>query len=330
MWMNDLQNTDLRTPIEIALQIDNDGMTTARKLYEFLELAPQHYSRWCKVNITENEFAEQNVDYWAFTVDGERRYNPNPTTDYKLTAHFAKKLSMKGNGERAEQAREYFSLIEEKAKQTSIDRSALSPQTQHLLSMGGSIARLELEQKRQSAQVQAVKDDLDDFKENIPLLPAECEVISSSVRKKGVDVLGGKKSPAYNDGHVRQKVYQDIYNELYRQFGIHSYKALKRNQFEEAQRIISEYTVPYVLESEITDCFDSAGIESAQTKVIANNIKRLLHEKNMRQIDLAEKIGISTGLVSAWCSGIKVPRIENLVCIMDALGVTWNDLVCEP
>ena len=42
--MNELQNVDMRTPIEIALDIDSDDMTTARKLYEFLELAPQNYS----------------------------------------------------------------------------------------------------------------------------------------------------------------------------------------------------------------------------------------------------------------------------------------------
>ena len=50
------------TPIEMALGVDAQGMTTARKLYEFLELAPQHYARWCKTNIRENTFAEENVD----------------------------------------------------------------------------------------------------------------------------------------------------------------------------------------------------------------------------------------------------------------------------
>lgn len=36
------------TPIEIALQIDEEGRTTTRKLYEFLELDKSHYSRWIK------------------------------------------------------------------------------------------------------------------------------------------------------------------------------------------------------------------------------------------------------------------------------------------
>lgn len=37
--MNELMEQVNKTPIEIALDIDEDGMTTARKLYTFLELA---------------------------------------------------------------------------------------------------------------------------------------------------------------------------------------------------------------------------------------------------------------------------------------------------
>lgn len=40
-----------QTPIEIALKIDENGMTTLRNLYEFLGLNLSHYSSWCKRNI---------------------------------------------------------------------------------------------------------------------------------------------------------------------------------------------------------------------------------------------------------------------------------------
>lgn len=42
--MNDLIATS-QTPIEIALQVDGEGRTTARKLYEFLDLAKGQFSR---------------------------------------------------------------------------------------------------------------------------------------------------------------------------------------------------------------------------------------------------------------------------------------------
>ena len=68
--MNDLLNTTIDTskltPIEIVLGIDENGMTTAKKLYEFLELDKSQYARWCRCNITGNEFAEENTDYWVF------------------------------------------------------------------------------------------------------------------------------------------------------------------------------------------------------------------------------------------------------------------------
>lgn len=79
--------------------------------------------------------------------------------DYKLTAHFAKKLSVKGNSAKAEEAREYFTRLEEKAKQHVIDRTQLSPQTQALMALTESIAKTELEQKRQAEQIQRLEDN---------------------------------------------------------------------------------------------------------------------------------------------------------------------------
>ena len=63
--MQELVNVTSQTPLEVVLGIDKDGMTTARKLYSFLGMDNKNYSRWCKNNITENEFAEENVDYWC-------------------------------------------------------------------------------------------------------------------------------------------------------------------------------------------------------------------------------------------------------------------------
>ena len=101
--------TSNETPIEIALQIDKDGMTTASKLYAFLELLPSNFARWCKKNIVNNKFATENEDYFPFIMQEERDKpkNPKPKTDYKLTSEFAKKLSMTGNTEKHEKARNY-------------------------------------------------------------------------------------------------------------------------------------------------------------------------------------------------------------------------------
>lgn len=106
-----------QTPIEIVLKIDENGMTTASNLYEFLELHPAHFSDWCRRNIKNNKFAIENEDYIVFTIKCEKpKIGGRPKTDYKITSEFAKKLSMTGNTERHEQARQYFIACEQGLK----------------------------------------------------------------------------------------------------------------------------------------------------------------------------------------------------------------------
>lgn len=69
--MNEIQNQTSQTPIEITLGIGADGKTTAKKLYEFLELNPGNYARWCKTNITENLFTEEGIDYYSSSIKSE-------------------------------------------------------------------------------------------------------------------------------------------------------------------------------------------------------------------------------------------------------------------
>lgn len=156
--MNNVQKFSNQTPIEIALGVDENNMTTAKKLYAFLELEPKNYSRWCKSNITDNEFATENEDYKVFVIDEENPLGGRPTQDFKLTAHFAKKLSCKGNGERAEQAREYFSTLDDKVKEIAINRSQLSPQMQMFYALADNQAQMELEQKRLSEQQKKLEE----------------------------------------------------------------------------------------------------------------------------------------------------------------------------
>ena len=200
--MNELEVTELQTPIEIALGIDENGMTTARKLYEFLELDSRNYSRWCKSNITEKEFSEENVDYWAFVINEE--WGGQATTDYKLTAQFAKKLSMKGNGEKAERAREYFTKIEEKTKQAVIDRSQLPPQLQLMNMLVENINRQVLEQQRQAEKLNHVEERVESIREIVAIDSTSWRDDTGTIlRKIGMELGGGK---AYSE--VRSESYE--------------------------------------------------------------------------------------------------------------------------
>lgn len=92
---------------------------------------------------------------------------------------------------------------------------------------------------------------VDDLENNMPLFNVECKELQTIVRKAGIRALGGYKSLAYCNNSLRGKVYADIQHQLKREFGVNRYEAIKRKQLGTAKRIISEYTVPLVLESEI-------------------------------------------------------------------------------
>ena len=109
-------DTSKQTPIEIALQIDENGMTTLSALYSFLELDQSHYKRWYNKNIINNDFAVEDVDYEIIRPNGENPKGGRPTIDFKLTSDFAKQLSMTVKNERGQEARKYFIACEQGLK----------------------------------------------------------------------------------------------------------------------------------------------------------------------------------------------------------------------
>ncbi len=254
--MKELSNVVTQTPIEIALGIDENGMTTAKKLYEFLGMDLKNYSRWLRNNITDNEFAEENVDYWVFVMDEENPLGGRPTQDYKLSAHFAKKLSMMSKSEKGEQARQYFVRVEDSMKEVALRLRNMSPELQAIIMHDKKIQQVE-------TRVESVNQDLQDFKMDMPILGIEIDKITAAVKKKGVHCLGGKESNAYKDKSLRGKVYHDIYRELKRQFGVTTYKAIKRNQCDLAVEVIERYALPYVLAEQIKDCNAQMNMEVA-------------------------------------------------------------------
>lgn len=101
-----------------------------------------------------------------------------------------------------------------------------------------------------------IENRMDKLEFDIPLYGSEADELSNHVKRKGVSILGGKKSEAYKDTNIRSKVYRDIYDQIKREFGIYSddgkpktYKALKRKYIEDAHKLIDEYEAPtYLLE----------------------------------------------------------------------------------
>lgn len=100
-------------------------------------------------------------------------------------------------------------------------------------------------------KVDNLNKDLQEFKQDMPLLALECQRITRAKNQKVVPLMGGKNAPAYKNKSLMRKVYSDIDNQLRREFGVNTYKAIKRNQCDLAVEIIKGYDLPICLKEEI-------------------------------------------------------------------------------
>ena len=95
-------------------------------------------------------------------------------------------------------------------------------------------------------RIDKVDKDLQEFKADMPLLALECQRITRAKNQKVVPLMGGKSAPAYKNKSLMHKVYSDVDAQLRREFGVNTYKAIKRNQCDLAVKIIEEYVLPII------------------------------------------------------------------------------------
>ena len=221
----------------ITLKTSEGGKKTvsAKELYLGLGLASAAWSRWSKVNIKSNDFFKENYDWQGVQHEVEG----NETMDFEISLEFAKHIAMMARTEKSHQYRNYFLVCEAKLKeqQNMIPVPKLSKEIQ---------AIFVLDEKQQKLETK-----VNNLVDNMPLFNAECKELQSLVRKKGIEVLGGYKSTAYNDNSLRQKIYGDIQRQIKREFGVNRYEAIKRSQYVQAKNIIAYYVLPLILEDEV-------------------------------------------------------------------------------
>ncbi|CRZ34618.1 anti-repressor protein [Herbinix hemicellulosilytica] len=213
--MNELQVKTELTPIEIALGIDEQGRTTARKLYEFLGLAKSQFSRWCRTNILDNEFAEEGIDYEGFDINVEG----NIVKDYRLSASFAKKLSMTAKNERGEQAREYFVRAEEKLKGFAIQISKLPPEMQMFKALFDQQAKQYLELQQLKEDNQKLKEDNQKIAEKIESIRDVISLDTTSWRDDTSAILK-RIGMKYGGGEAYSQARVESYELLNKRMGV--------------------------------------------------------------------------------------------------------------
>ena len=260
-----------KTPIEIALQIDKDGMTTASKLYSFLELDITHFSRWCRKNIVNNKFATENEDYEILAINGDNSSKGRPKTDYKLTSEFAKKLSMTGNTEKHEQARDYFIACEQGLK---IATAKLQARNDDIQALAQSINNL----------VQKIDSKFDSLETRVSTLENNTTIPKALPKKQRFTYWSSKMFPKYQAlAEYFEIQLKDLYKNLYREFQ-NMYPDIELNQ------IVDDYCYDNKLET----CYTLDAIEHDKTvRVLFEQLVDTLLEK----YDLVlhkEKLVVST------------------------------------
>lgn len=67
--------------------------------------------------------------------------------------------------------------------------------------------------------------------------------------------------------------------------------------------------------------------EQEFNKLFAKNLNHYLHINGKTQLDLANHLGVSTSAVSAWCRGIKTPRMDKVDAMCKYFGIKRSDLM---
>lgn len=219
------------------------------ELHKVLEAKTQ-YKDWSERRLADVD-AIESEDYEVLLKNERNLKGGRPTKDHIITLDTAKEMAMLERNEKGKQVRRYFIQVEKKYKEKIIlgnPLEGISPELQAVIVVDKRVTKVE-------QSLDSVKKEFEIFKEELPIFGVDEDKIQTAVRRKGVEILGGKNSNAYKDKSIHGKVFSDIYKELKRQFGITgTYKQLRRNQCDTAVKIIEAYRPPMFLAEQVKNC----------------------------------------------------------------------------
>lgn len=112
-------------------------------------------------------------------------------------------------------------------------------------------------------RVDHVEEKINSLEQDMPLYGCEIEEVSKHVKRKAVNVLGGKDSEAYRDASIRSQLFSDIYAQIKREYGlVSSYKSIKRKYIADVHDFIDCYEPPMVLDEQIRDANSQIRMEA--------------------------------------------------------------------
>lgn len=64
-----------------------------------------------------------------------------------------------------------------------------------------------------------------------------------------------------------------------------------------------------------------------QKKIFSQNLRRLLHERDKKQSEVADAIGVSRASLNMWVKGVTIPRMPKIQQLAKYFGVEVSELV---
>lgn len=228
--MENVQHT--HTDVVVSKNDKGELVVTSRQVAEDFGKEHKNVVRAIE-NLTAQNSAVKNI-----MIESKFEHRGNEYTEYLLTRDGFSLLVMGFTGSRAlEWKLKYIEAFNNMEQAIKNPYSHLSKEVQ-------AIFALDHKQQQLAVEVKELKDGM-------PLFNVECKEIQAAVKRKGVEILGGKGSPAYKNRSIRCKVYSDIQQQLRREFGVSRYEAIKRCQLPVAHEIVAKYKAPIYLVNEI-------------------------------------------------------------------------------
>ncbi|MDU4325875.1 MAG: ORF6C domain-containing protein [Clostridium celatum] len=228
--MENVQHT--HTDVVVSKNDKGELVVTSRQVAEDFGKEHKNVVRAIE-NLTAQNSAVKNI-----MIESKFEHRGNEYTEYLLTRDGFSLLVMGFTGSRAlEWKLKYIEAFNNMEQAIKNPYSHLSKEVQ-------AIFALDHKQQQLAVEVKELKDGM-------PLFNVECKEIQAAVKRKGVEILGGKGSPAYKNRSIRCKVYSDIQQQLRREFGVSRYEAIKRSQLNMAHEIVAKYKAPIYLINDI-------------------------------------------------------------------------------
>lgn len=227
--------------VPVYLTDSGTKIVDGRELHAVLQ-SKQDFSTWVKKRLNECD-AKENKDYELNHNFVEQVSGTKHRIDYTILLDTAKEMAMLERNAKGKQVRRYFIKVDEKYKEEKSTPLTLQQQIQTIAKGTDELYQ----------RVDALDKKLHDELMNLPLLGVESDTVDKALKSRGVEIAGGKESNAYKDKSLLRRIYWDLHGQLRREFGVNTYKAIKRNQTDLALKFLAEYKPPLFLAEQIAN-----------------------------------------------------------------------------